>query len=291
MSQVRRHDVEFVSEGTTLRGWLFVPEGEGPFAGVVVTAGFAGVREGFLGHPYQDVFAGAGVATLIYDHANCGDSDGRPRQELDPILQQRGYHDAITFLINHPQIDAGRIGIWGTSYSGGHVLGVASSDRRVKAVVSQAMTISGHHNLELRHTQAGYRALRQTWEADRAARARGEPPALVPAFGEGSASVQFAMSRPEEHRRNWRNEITLRSWEHYDRYEPAAFIERISPTPLLMIVGIEDTMTPAADALAAYERALEPKKLLLIPGEHYDVYLDQFEATSTAARDWFVQHL
>ena len=80
------------------------------------------------------------------------------------------------------------------------------------------------------------------------------------------------MSRPEEHRRNWRNEITLRSWEHYDRYEPAAFIDRISPTPLLMIVGIEDAMTPAADALAAYARALEPKQLLLVPGGHYDVY-------------------
>jgi hypothetical protein len=288
---VRRADVEFDSEGTTLRGWLFLPDGDGPFPGVVVTAGFAGVREGFLGHPYQDVFAEAGLATLIYDHANCGDSDGLPRQELDPILQQRGYHDAITFLVNHPDVDGGRIGIWGTSYSGGHVLGVASSDRRVKAVVSQAMTISGHHNLELRHTPVAYRDLRRRWEADRAARGRGEEPTLVPAFAEDSASVQFARSRPEEHRRNWRNEITLRSWEHYDRYEPAALIERISPTPLLMIVGIEDSMTPAPDALAAYQRALEPKRLLLIPGEHYDVYLEQFEATSTAAREWFVRHL
>jgi hypothetical protein len=58
-----------------------------------------------------------------------------------------------------------------------------------------------------------------------------------------------------------------------------------------MIVGVEDTMTPAAAALAAYERALQPKQLLLIAGEHYDVYLDQFEATSTAAQDWFVRYL
>ena len=78
MSRMRRDDVEFVSEGIVLRGWLFVPEGGAPFPGVVVTAGFAGVREGFLGHPYQDVFAEAGIATLIYDHVNCGDSDGDP---------------------------------------------------------------------------------------------------------------------------------------------------------------------------------------------------------------------
>jgi len=291
VSTVRRDDVEFISEGVTLRGWLFVPDGEGPFPGVVVTAGFAGVREGFLGHPYQDVFAEAGIATLIYDHACCGDSDGEPRQELDPIRQQRGYRDAITFLVNHPDIDAERIGIWGTSYSGGHVLAVAASDRRVKAVVSQAMTISGHRNLQLRHTPAGYRELRQAWEADRAARARGDAPVMVPAFGEQSQSVRFAMSQPPEHRKNWRNEITLRSWEHYDSYEPAAFIERISPTPLLMIVGIDDTMTPATDALAAYERALHPKKLVLVPGEHYAVYDDQFATTAGAARDWFQEHL
>ena len=288
---MRRDDVEFESEGNTLRGWLFRPDGHGPFPAVVVTAGFAGVKEGFLGHPYQDVFAEAGIATLIYDHRNCGESDGLPRQELDPILQQRGYHDAITFLIDHSDVDAERIGIWGTSYSGGHVLGVASSDRRVKAVVSQAMTISGHRNLLLRHTPSGYQSLRESWEADRASRARGEPASTVPAFGEGSASMQFAMSRPAEHRANWRNEITIRSWEHYDRYEPAAFIERIAPTPLLMIVGIEDSMTPATDALAAYERALHPKALMTVPGDHYGVYTDSFDSTSAAARDWFVEHL
>jgi len=291
VSAPRRLDVEFESEGNVLSGWLFLPDGDGPFPAVVASAGFAGVREGFLGHPYQDVFAASGIATLIHDHANCGDSGGEPRQELDPWLQQRGYRDAVTFLVNHDAIHGDRIGIWGTSYSGGHVLEVAASDRRVKAVVSQAMTISGRHNLELRHTQAAYRQLRESWEADRGARGRGEPPTVVQAFADESASVRFAMSREPEHRKNWRNEITLRSWEHYDHYDPAAFIERISPTPLLMIVGIEDAMTPAADALAAYERALHPKRLVLIPGDHYAAYGPQFEVTSTAARDWFVEHL
>ena len=288
---MRQQDVEFQSEGRTLRGWLFLPEASGPFPGVVMSAGFAGVRHGFLGSPYQEVFAEAGIATLIHDHLNCGDSDGEPRQELDPILQQRGYKDAITFLCGRDDIDADRIGIWGTSYSGGHVLGVAASDKRVKCVVSQAMTISGHGNLLRRHSPAGYVELRQSWGDDRLRRARGEAPAMVPAFGENSESVRFAAARPPEHKVNWRNEVTLRSWELYDEYEPAAFIERIAPTPLLMIVGIEDTMTPAEDALAAYNRALEPKKLVTIPGTHYAVYLDQFERTSTAARDWFVEHL
>jgi fermentation-respiration switch protein FrsA (DUF1100 family) len=85
--------------------------------------------------------------------------------------------------------------------------------------------------------------------------------------------------------------VTLRTWELYDEYEPAAFIERISPTPLLMIVAEADVMTPAEDALSAFHRALEPKRLVLVPGGHYAAYTDHFTLASSAARDWFVEHL
>jgi uncharacterized protein len=283
--------VAFESEGRILRGWLELPGGEGPFPAVVMSSGFAGVKEGFLGNPFHRVVADAGFAVLLFDHANTGESDGTPRQEIDPVLQQRGYKDAITFLSDRDEIDAERIGIWGTSYSGGHVLAVAAHDRRVKAVVSQAMTISGHRNLLRRHTPASYQALRQSWAEERIRVARGEPPTLVPAFGADSESVRYQTARPPNERANWRNEVTLRTWELYDEYEPAAFIERIAPTPLLMVVPLGDTMTPAEDALEAYERALEPKRLVTVPGSHYAVYSEHFSSTSTAARDWFVTHL
>jgi fermentation-respiration switch protein FrsA (DUF1100 family) len=288
---VRQLDVAFASEGRTLRGWLFLPDGDGPFPGVVMSSGFAGVKEGFLGNPFHRVVADAGIAVVLYDHANTGESDGLPRQEIDPMLQQRGYRDAITFLAGRDDIDAERIGIWGTSYSGGHVLAVAAHDRRVRCVVSQAMTISGHRNLEVRHTPESLTALRKSWAEERLRIARGESATLVPAFGDESESVRYQAARPIEERANWRNEVTVRTWELYDEYEPAASIERIAPTPLLMIVCLEDTMTPADDALLAYERALDPKRLVTVPGSHYAVYGNQFEQTSTAARDWFVEHL
>jgi fermentation-respiration switch protein FrsA (DUF1100 family) len=289
-----RTDVEFTSEGVTLRGWLSLPDPAAwapPYPAVVVTGGFASVKESFGHHDYPGVFGRAGLAVLLYDHANCGTSDGLPRQELDPIRQQRGYRDAITFLAAHPSVDPDRIGIWGTSYSGGHVLAVAAADRRVRAVVSQAMTISGHGNTIRRNTPDGLAALHRRWAQERLDRMAGAPPTMVQAFGDDSDSVRFNRSLPEEFRRNWRNEITLGSWEMYDGYEPAAFIERISPTPLLMIVPTADSMTPAADALAAYARAREPKALVMVPGGHYVAYREQFATTSGAARDWFARHL
>ena len=155
----------------------------------------------------------------------------------------------MTFLAGRPDVDGERIGIWGTSYSGGHVLAVAATDRRVKCVVSQAMTISGHDNTIARNSPAAVVDLYRRFAEDRLARQRGEAPALVQAFAEDSDSVRFIQSLPPEYVENWRNEITLRSWELYAEYEPAAFIERIGPTPLLMIIPTGDTMTPSVDAL------------------------------------------
>jgi fermentation-respiration switch protein FrsA (DUF1100 family) len=74
-------------------------------------------------------------------------------------------------------------------------------------------------------------------------------------------------------------------------YEPGTWISRVSPTPLLMIVARDDKITIADLALAGYERALEPKRLALIPGGHFDPYLDQFTLAEAAATGWFREHL
>jgi hypothetical protein len=89
----------------------------------------------------------------------------------------------------------------------------------------------------------------------------------------------------------WRNEVTLRSVEMFTEYEPGRYIEWISPTPLMLIVAANDHLTVADEALAAYNRALEPKELVLAPGGHFDAYGAGFGLASAMARDWFAQHL
>lgn len=89
----------------------------------------------------------------------------------------------------------------------------------------------------------------------------------------------------------WHNELTLRSFEMLMEYEPGATINRISPTPLLMIVAKNDHLTVADEAFAAYERALEPKKLVILGGGHFDVYAKEFSRASGAACAWFCEHL
>ena len=83
----------------------------------------------------------------------------------------------------------------------------------------------------------------------------------------------------------------MQSVELFTEYEPGAYVGYISPTPLLMVVAAGDHLTVADEAMAAYGRALEPKKLTLLRGGHFDAYVNDFAAGSSAARDWFVEHL
>jgi fermentation-respiration switch protein FrsA (DUF1100 family) len=296
-----RHDIEFkTDDGVTLRGWHYLPDtGTGPFPTVVMAHGYSAVKEMYL-DSFAEVFARAGLASIVYDHRNFGASDGEPRQEIDPILQIRGYRDAITYAQSLPQTDANRIGVWGSSYSGAHALVVAAQDRRVKAVVSQVPLISGHANAR-RLIRADYIAGFQAMcEEDRRQRYAGQAPAMSPVVAEDPAapsalptadSWTWFTKTHKERAPAWKNEVTLRSIEMFLDYEPGAHIAHISPTPLLMIVGLTDHLTAADQALAAYERALEPKRLLTLKGGHFDAYTQDFDAASGAACQWFSEHL
>ena len=106
----------------------------------------------------------------MFDNRCFGASDGEPRQEIDPWAQVRDYRHAITYLHTVPEVDPERIGVWGSSYSGGHVLVVAAIDRRVKAVVSQVPLISGHANIRALVRPDFIAGLREKFDADRQAR-------------------------------------------------------------------------------------------------------------------------
>src|SRR5262244_3315010 len=122
-----RKDIEFKTEdGITLRGWHYLPEKRtGKVPTIVMAHGFSAVKEMYLDR-FAEVYAAAGMAALVFDNRNFGASDGMPRQEIDPWQQVRDYRHAITWLRRQPQIDLHRIGVWGSSYSGGHVLVVGA---------------------------------------------------------------------------------------------------------------------------------------------------------------------
>jgi uncharacterized protein len=295
-----RRDVEFDAEGCTLRGWLYTPDGASGAAPCVVMAhGFSAVKEMYL-DSFAEVFAGAGLAALVFDNRNFGASDGELRQEIDPWQQVADYRHAITWAQMQPEVDADRIGLWGSSYSGGHVIVVGAIDRRVKCVTAQVPLISGHRNARRLVRSDFVAAVQGMFEADRAARYRGEAPAMIPVVDPDPMAAS-SLPTPDswtwfsETGKNrapsWKNEVTLRSVEMFWEYEPGAYLPYVSPTPLQIVVAARDHLTVCDLAIEGFERALEPKRLVVLDGGHFDAYVAGFAEASAAARDWLVTHL
>ncbi|MBI4774045.1 MAG: alpha/beta hydrolase [Deltaproteobacteria bacterium] len=297
-----RRNIEFKTEdGVTLRGWFYPGVGAAGAAPTIIMAhGFSATKEMYL-DKFAEVFSEAGLNALVYDNRNLGESDGKPRQHIDPWKQISDYRDAITYAVSLKEVDENRIGVWGSSYSGGHTIVVAAIDRRVKCVVSQVPLISGLRNVKRLIRSDVLPAVRANFDMDRASRYAGNPPAIIPVVGVNPGdpcalptedSRKFFLETCKTLAPSWRNEVTLHSVELFTEYEPGWYIRNICPTPFMLIVALGDTLVPSEIACEAYEQALEPKKLLLLPGGHFDAYVSPaFEISSAGQRDWFVKHL
>src|SRR2546425_6823968 len=143
-----RHDVTFLSQELHCAGWLYLPDdlksGEQRPA-IVMAHGFSAVKEMYL-DAFAEVFVAAGFVTLVFDYRYQGASEGGPRDRIIPAEQHEDYRNAITWVSLRPEVDASRIGVWGSSYSGAHVLHLAAFDKRIKAAVAQVPLVNGIDN-------------------------------------------------------------------------------------------------------------------------------------------------
>jgi len=167
--------------------------------------------------------------------------------------------------------------------------------------VSQVPLISGFKNVQRLVRSDFLPGLRATLDLDREARFAGKEPGMIPVVAEDPLapsslptpdSWQWFTETGNTRAPSWHNAVTLRTLEMLMEYEPGTYIDRVAPTPLLLVVAAGDVLVPAELALEAYERALEPKKLVILPGGHFGAYTGpDFELSSGSARDWLGQHL
>ncbi|CUR59870.1 conserved hypothetical protein [metagenome] len=303
---MRREDVEFLSDGTTVRGWLYRPDGDlGDVPAVVLAGGWCYVRELVMPY-YAESFAEAGIAALVFDYRNLGVSDGEPRQHLDPTAQIRDYANALSFLEHTPGIDSERLGAWGISYSGGHVLVLAATDPRVKAIVSQIPVVDGYRNMRRIHGTMGWRRLwtailedRQLRYEDPAKRlhlphATEDPEHELSAWPFPETRTTFAQLQSTE-APLYQNLSTMESVDLLLNYDVNYFVDRIYDTPSLMIVAEGDDLTLWDLEIETYNAIPTRKKeLVVLPHtSHMTLYSDRSKLAAAAehATSWFTRHL
>ncbi|HEX2085607.1 MAG TPA: alpha/beta fold hydrolase [Solirubrobacteraceae bacterium] len=270
-----RLDVTFPSGGLRCAGWLHLPDGDGPSPCVVLAHGFAGTRHDAI-DPYADRFAEAGLAALVFDYRHFGDSEGMPRQLLDVGLQHEDYRAAVAYARSRPEVDPSRIALWGTSFSGGHVVHLAARDPSIAAAIAQTPMVDGRLQI-LRFPRRA--AVRVTGRAlrDQLAALRRRPPVTMPVRGRpGDAAALTSPSSYEGYaallgpESRWRDDVAARMFLRVGLYRPIADAPRVT-CPLLVCVGDEDDLTPPEPAVRVAE--LAPRgEVRRYPTGHWGVY-------------------
>jgi len=286
--------VTFYSEGSRITGDLFLPDGlkageRRP--GIVLCHGFTGIRAGIL-PDYARAFCQAGFVALTFDYRGFGDSEGS-QWRLIPLEQIDDIRNAITYLEGCAEVDVERIGLWGTSFGGGHAPYTAAIDARVKAVVGQVGFGDGERLILDSRGYAERVRLRKALTVDRARRVREGTGESLDAMTILNAAQTRAFLEPFlQEFPAMKSMMSLETIEKTLEYKPIDVVHRISPRPLLLIGARDDDTCPIEGYESLYERARDPKKLVVLPITHYEIYAGEWlEKSSRLACDWFTRFL
>jgi fermentation-respiration switch protein FrsA (DUF1100 family) len=293
---MQRSDVTFTSAGTPCAAWLYLPEGQKNRAPCVILAhGLSGVREQRL-DAYAERFAQAGLAALVFDYRHFGGSDGEPRQLLDVGLQLTDWQAAIAYARALDCIDPERIAIWGTSFSGGHVMATAARDDQLAAAVSQNPFADGLAEMPGARARDG---LRTTFEGvrDRLGARRGRPPRMISVVGAPGSRAAIPVEGAVEGMRGitppgstWRNEIAARIGPGILRYRPGRRAAAIR-CPILFCVCDRDLVVPVKPVLKAAQAA-HRGELKRYPLGHFGIYIGEgFERAVADQTEFLTRHL
>ena len=279
-----------MSEGVRLNAELFSLKSLAgkPLPTVIMAHGWGGTAANFRRDAID--LANAGYMVITFDYRGWGQSDGRIvltsapekkdgrrftaqveelREYIDPIEQTTDWFNVINWAMGEPLVDKNRIGLRGSSYSGGHVFYVAARDSRVKAIVSQVgafdsrRVIANEAETKLTYTEATQRARGEIGYP--------EPRARVIGNLTGAPIRDKLM--------------------HYVPYEEAPKVK--DAAALFIVAEKEELFDNNQNAKLAYDRmAGTKKKYVVIPNiPHYGIYRESRDQAIKLAIEWFDEHL
>lgn len=182
--KARSVKTSFQSAGVRCAATLHLPEGAGPFPAILMVHGWGGVQDA-LTLPFYAPFKAAGFAVMTFDYVGWGQSEGTPRNVIDPHHRERDAESALQHLREQAGIDPRRIALWGTSFGGGHVVRLAARHPELLGAIAQVPMLDGMAAVKavpaMRLARFGWSGLRDLL--------RGKDPIYLPVVaGEGEWS-------------------------------------------------------------------------------------------------------
>ena len=288
--------VSFYSEGAKMAGILRLPDepGSEPLPGIVQGPGWLGLKDSKLYARYHQSFTDAGYAVLVFDYRGFGGSEG-DRTVILPTSQADDIRNAITYLQTRPEVDARRIGLFGSGGTGGsNPIYVAAVDQRVQCVVSNYAFATGRDWLRSMRREYEWLEFLKSLEEDRRKRVlEGAGEMVDPREG-------LMVATPERRKTNIKKDVehlipsrvSLRSADGLLEFNPEDYVGRIAPRAILFISTEHDAVTPEDQTFRLYEKAGQPKKLILQKEtSHYAAYGDYFDVVTPQIIEWYDRYL
>ncbi|MFB6093964.1 MAG: alpha/beta hydrolase [Halanaeroarchaeum sp.] len=265
-----------------IAGTLFRPDRRAPPV-VIMAHGFAARRHWGL-PAIARTFADRGLAALTLDYRGFGDSTGSPRRLVSAARQRADYRRAIAFVRDREDLDGDALALWGTSYSGGHVLALAATERIEAAVATVPFTDGLHVTAHaLRH--GGVDSLGKMGGA-----LLREVPSLLGLGAPHEVPVvddpgeEFAVLSAPHARAGLRSIVPDDEWAAWPNRTPARVLLEI-PTnrpiarapavdvPVFVLAATDDDVVPSGAVDRLVDR-LDDVHRVRVPGGHFDVLTD-----------------
>lgn len=291
-----RKDVIFKVKGTPLSAWLYLPKDlSAPVPCIIMGNGFGGTKAGL--EPYAVRYQEAGFALLVFDYRHFGESDGEPRQLIWIPYQLEDYAAAIKYARSLEEIDPAKIGLWGTSMSGGHVIVTAAKDNQIACVVAQCPGLDGRAStimaykrggINFRMIMHGQRDLVRSWF--------GLSPHKIPIVGRpGSIAMLTTPDAYDGYGKlvpeNFINEACARIILRGDKYRPIKQAHKVR-CPVLLQICDNDSIIPKSAAEETEKNLGKYAEVKYYPIGHFDIYIgDNFEKAVSDQLDFFKEHL
>ena len=298
----QRRELRFSSGADRCHAWLYLPPpaaDAGPPPVIVMAHGLGAVKQLRLA-AFAERFQVAGYACLVFDYRHFGESEGEPRELLSLPRQREDWRAAVEFARSLPEVDPGRVVVWGTSFGGGHAIVTAADDDDIIAAVVQCPFTDGLASARqlspIANARLGAAAAR-----DHLARLLGRPPVRVkvaarphevglmdrPDVLEGVLKLLDASGLTED---EYRNDVPARVALEIPLDRPGRRAHDVR-CPILFCVCDADSVAPAAATLRHAAKAPQGT-ILRYPVGHFDIYVgDQFERVVADQLDFLAAHV
>lgn len=244
--QFKRYDVDFYSNGTRCSAWLYLPETDKKCPIIVMAHGLGGTRELRL-YAYAERFAAAGYSCFLFDYRNFGASDGDKRQLINVKMQLEDWNAAIDFIKHDSRVDADKLLLFGSSFSGGHVTWLSAHRNDVRATVAQCPYTDTMATIK--EVGLWYIIKRSPFVlADILSCITGYHPVMMKL---STCTGELAFMEADEKTTNdfiegavYRNEAPARTLLEFVKYSPGKCFKKIA-TPIFVAACTKDDLAPA----------------------------------------------